>query len=92
MLGLIIGDLAALTWQHDKETFYNKLISPQADLSEFGKEALSIVEPILAHRIDDFSSLNDKRLGSLYFVEAGWCSSSEADALKYSKKLMINFN
>lgn len=87
MLGLIIGDLAAWTWQHDKQTFYNKLISPQADLSEFGKEALSIVEPILAHRIDDFSSLNDKRLGSLYFVEAGWCSSSEAEALDYSKKL-----
>lgn len=87
MLGLIIGDLAAWTWQHNKQIFYNNLVSSQAVLSEFGKEALSIVEPILAHRIDDFSYLNDKRRGSLYFVEAGWCSSSEAEALKYSKKL-----
>lgn len=91
MLGLIIGDLAAWTWQHNKQIFYSNLVASDAVLSEYGKEALSIVEPILSHNIDRLQSLQDNRLASLYFVEIGWCSSSEAEALAYAKELYEKF-
>ena len=36
MLGGIIGDLAAWTWQKDRTVFYDKLMSEDAELSEYG--------------------------------------------------------
>lgn len=36
MIGAIIGDLAAWTWEHDRETFYHNLVSKDAKLSECG--------------------------------------------------------
>lgn len=33
MLGAIIGDLAAWTWENDHESFYPKLVSQEAKLS-----------------------------------------------------------
>ena len=46
MKGLIIGDLAAWTWQNDRNVFYRKLVSDKAILSEFGATAIAMVEPI----------------------------------------------
>ena len=46
MKGLIIGDLAAWTWQNDKGVFYSRLISEKATLSEYGATAIAMVEPI----------------------------------------------
>lgn len=91
MLGLIIGDLAAWTWQHRKQVFYRNLFSPDAVLSEVGQEALSIVEPILSHSLDKLPALQDKRLASLYLVEIGWCSSSQAEAVRYARELQDKF-
>lgn len=36
MTGAVIGDLAAWTWEHDRECFYQKLVSPKAKLSGYG--------------------------------------------------------
>lgn len=46
MKGLIIGDLAAWTWQNDRNVFYSRLVSDRAVLSEFGVTAIAMVEPI----------------------------------------------
>ena len=40
MLGAIIGDLAAWTWEHDKDAFNKSLISEDAKLSEYGATVL----------------------------------------------------
>lgn len=36
MIGAVIGDLAAWTWEHDRECFYRKLVSDDASLSGYG--------------------------------------------------------
>lgn len=36
MIGAVIGDLAAWTWEHDRECFYQRLVSPEAKLSGYG--------------------------------------------------------
>ena len=42
MTGAIIGDLAAWTWENDKEVFYNLLVSENARLSECGLCMLTV--------------------------------------------------
>lgn len=39
MIGAIIGDIAAWTYEHDREAFWNQLISydDKVSLSEFGR-------------------------------------------------------
>ena len=44
MIGAIIGDLAAWTYEHDKSLFYSKLIHPEAKLSVSGLAVLSMFE------------------------------------------------
>lgn len=39
MLGAIVGDLAAWTYENDKERFYSSLTMKEALLSPFGKTA-----------------------------------------------------
>jgi len=39
MLGAIVGDLAAWTYENDKERFYSSLTTKEALLSPFGKTA-----------------------------------------------------
>ena len=46
MLGGIIGDLAAWTWQNDKSVFYDKLMSEEAKLSEYGAMILAMVNSV----------------------------------------------
>lgn len=46
MLGAIIGDLAAWTYEHDKDAFYAELIHPEAKLSEIGLAVLSMYDLI----------------------------------------------
>jgi len=46
MLGAIIGDLAAYTWQHNKDVFYKKLIADDAQLSEYGATIIALAKPI----------------------------------------------
>jgi len=47
MLGAIIGDLAAWTWEHDKEAFNKYLISENAKLSEYGATAIFTASSVL---------------------------------------------
>ncbi len=42
MLGAVIGDLAAWTWENDHEKFYPRLISDKAELSEYGNMLISV--------------------------------------------------
>ena len=50
MLGAIIGDLAAWTWEHDRETFYKSLVSPDAKLSECGLAVLLFADSATANK------------------------------------------
>ena len=62
MLGAIIGDLAAWTWEHDKETFFKCLVSEDAWLSENGLCMLAVFKtgmnrydfPIFQDEFNDF--------------------------------------
>lgn len=36
MVGAVIGDLAAWTWEHDRECFYKHLVSPHAKMTGYG--------------------------------------------------------
>lgn len=46
MVGAVIGDLAAWTWEHDRECFYNKLVSEDARLSCYGLLPIVMRKPI----------------------------------------------
>lgn len=48
MLGAIIGDLAATTYNEDKELFYRQLISDHVPLSEYGYSVLCTAEYLYA--------------------------------------------
>ena len=54
MIGAIIGDLAAWTWENDHEKFYPYLISEEALLSEFGLSVLATAD------ILDFKSIHER--------------------------------
>ena len=41
MLGAIIGDLAAWTYEHDRTKFWSHLVSEEAKVSEFGLSVLT---------------------------------------------------
>ena len=41
MLGAIIGDIAAWTYEHDRTTFWSHLVSEDAKVSEFGMSVLT---------------------------------------------------
>ena len=42
MIGSVIADLAAWTWEHDKECFYERLVSRDAKLTGYGLLAMSM--------------------------------------------------
>lgn len=46
MIGTIIGDLAAWTWENDHEKFYPSLISEKALLSDFGLSVLATADAL----------------------------------------------
>ena len=42
MLGAVIADLAAWTWEHNRDCFWERLVSPEAKLSGYGVLALEM--------------------------------------------------
>ncbi len=46
MIGAIIGDLAAWTWENDRERFNPSLISEKAVLSEYGLSVLATTDAL----------------------------------------------
>lgn len=48
MLGAIIGDLAAWTYEHDRTCFWGHLVSPEAKVSEYGLSVLNTASIIAA--------------------------------------------
>lgn len=57
MIGAVIGDLAAWTWEHDRKCFYERLVSSEAKLSGYGLlpitmwDVISEGGSILKHRL-----------------------------------------
>lgn len=47
MLGILLADLAAWTYENDKDTFYSSLVSENADLSAMGNKALIMARAII---------------------------------------------
>lgn len=50
MVGAIIGDLAAWTWEHDKNAFLKKLITPEAAPSPYREEMLLTANLLMRQR------------------------------------------
>lgn len=50
MIGAIIGDLAAWTYEHDRTRFWSHLVSEEAKVSEFGLSVLATAEIISTDR------------------------------------------
>lgn len=50
MIGTIIGDLAAWTYEHDRTRFWSHLVSEEAKVSEFGLSVLAAAELISTDR------------------------------------------
>ncbi len=63
MIGVIIGDMAAWTWEHDKDSFYKRLASPDANLSGYGLLLLSM-----------WQTINEGGLQVVYRDGSIWCS------------------
>ena len=60
MLGAIIGDLAAWTWGNDHESFYLKLVSQEAELSDYAHSLLVTCDALMHDRempIDEYRRL-----------------------------------
>lgn len=49
MIGAVIGDLAAWTWEHDRDCFYRKLVSHDARLSGYGLLPVVLWESIVTN-------------------------------------------
>lgn len=47
MLGAIVGDLAAWTWERDPALFYRRLIASESHISEVGLAVLGLAVPVL---------------------------------------------
>lgn len=50
MLGAIIGDLAAWTWENDYKNFYPKLVSQEAKLSDYAHTLLVTCDALMHDR------------------------------------------
>lgn len=76
MLGAVIGSLAAWTWEHDRECFWERLVSPQAKLSSYGVLALEMWS-----MIQEGSLIHKHRLytiiGKALKHSAIWCDIPE---------------
>lgn len=76
MLGAVIGDLAAWTWKHDRDCFWERLVSPEAKLSGYGILAIEmwpmIHEGGLIHKYRLYSVI-----GKALKHSALWCDIPE---------------
>ena len=50
MIGAIIGDLAAWTYEHDRKRFWNHLVSEEAKVAECGLSVLTTAQLISTDR------------------------------------------
>ena len=50
MVGAIIGDLAAWTWEHDKNAFYKMLITPEAVASHYREDMLLTADLLMRQK------------------------------------------
>ena len=57
MLGAIIGDLAAWTWQQDKDVFYRQLIADDAPISEYSATMLAMAKPVFERQSINWDTL-----------------------------------
>lgn len=73
MLGTIIGDLAAWTWENDHECFYPQLVSPKSGLSDYARTLLITADALMRKEempIDEY-----RRIFLLDGLEKGWIKS-----------------
>lgn len=85
MIGAILGDLAAWTWEHDKELFFRKLVSSEASPSKMMKEMLLTADTLALERGCDIKvhECLGKRLSPVATVMRaiviGWLYDTEAE-------------
>lgn len=89
MLGAIIGDLAAWTWENDHKNFYPKLVSQEAELSDYAHTLLVTCDALMHDRempIDEYRRLfyfdgwEEKRIKSVIrAIAIAWLYEDEEE-------------
>lgn len=100
MNGAILGDLAAWTWEQDKDLFFRKLVSSEASPSKMMKEMLLMADTLAQVRGSDIkvheslgmrispeaTVLRAIAIGWLYDTEAETASAYQAYGFNYDKE------
>lgn len=100
MNGAILGDLAAWTWEQDKDLFFRKLVSSEASPSKMMKEMLLMVDTLALVRGSDIkvheslgmrispeaTVLRAIAIGWLYDTEAETASAYQEYGFTYDKE------
>lgn len=96
MIGAIIGDLAAWTWEHDKKLFYKELVSPKAFPSQLVKEILLTVNLLVPNENisqQDFCKhfpIASPTSTILRAIVIGWLCDTEEDTYNAFLKYGLN--
>ena len=99
MVGAVIGDLAAWTWEHDRKCFYEKLVSPEARLAGYGVLPIimwpMITEGGLIHKhrlyMECGKGLAHARVSSVEIPEEWhkWCHSEYDRPIPFDLKIAL---
>ena len=85
MVGAIIGDLAAWTWEHDKNAFYKKLIMPEAIPSHLCEEMLLTANFLMRQKDMDYETYSrhfkstNQTATILRAITIGWLYDTEQE-------------
>lgn len=92
MLGAIIGDLAADTWQRHKVHFFRQLIDEQARPSIYGTTALKMAQPVVEEgsielNSDELNWANKELVATVLYALCGWVDASCQHVVQYADEL-----
>ena len=85
MVGAIIGDLAAWTWEHDKNSFYKKLIMAEAVHSHLCEEMLLTANLLMRQKDMDYETYSrhfkstNQTATILRAITIGWLYDTEQE-------------
>lgn len=98
MVGAIIGDLAAWTWEHDKNMFYKKLVMPEAVHSHLCEDILLTANLLMRQRDMDyktyrshFKSINQTAT-ILRAIAIGWLYDTEQETHSAYQNYCLSFD
>lgn len=96
MVGAIIGDLAAWTWEHDKNAFYKRLILPEAVHSSKLKDMFLTTDLLIRQKDMDWKIYktyfgeNDPIETVIRAIAIGWLYDSDQETREAFQKYGLN--